>query len=57
MLSPGGASKPPPPCAPEGELNATWEMWDIVRSVCDYNSRLTLSESPHHLSQMFETDD
>lgn len=34
-----------PPRAPEGELNTTWEMWDIVRSICDYNSRLTLSES------------
>lgn len=30
--------------APEGELNATWEMWDIIRTVCDYNVRLTLSE-------------
>lgn len=24
-------------------LNATWEMWDLVRSICDYNPRLTLS--------------
>jgi protein arginine N-methyltransferase 5 len=32
------------PRAPEGELNGTWEMWDIIRSVCDYNPRLTLSE-------------
>jgi protein arginine N-methyltransferase 5 len=30
--------------APEGELNATWEMWDVVRSICDYHPRLTLSE-------------
>ncbi|KAI6096493.1 PRMT5-domain-containing protein [Pisolithus croceorrhizus] len=29
--------------APEGELNATWEMWDIIRNVCDYNMRLTLA--------------
>ncbi|KAG6332759.1 hypothetical protein ID866_6333 [Astraeus odoratus] len=29
--------------APEGELNATWEMWDIIRTVCDYNTRLTLT--------------
>lgn len=29
--------------APEGELNATWEMWDIIRNVCDYNIRLTLA--------------
>ncbi|KAF7965889.1 hypothetical protein HWV62_41010 [Athelia sp. TMB] len=42
MSSPGGAGKQPPR-APEGELNATWEMWDIVRSVCDYNTRLTLT--------------
>jgi protein arginine N-methyltransferase 5 len=31
------------PKAPEGELNARWEMWDVIRSVCDYNPRLTLS--------------
>lgn len=30
--------------APEGELNATWEMWDVVRSICDYHPRLTLSK-------------
>jgi type II protein arginine methyltransferase len=30
------------PKAPEGELNATWEMWDIIRSICDYNPRLAL---------------
>ncbi|KAG6827203.1 hypothetical protein H0H92_012808 [Tricholoma furcatifolium] len=29
--------------APEGELNATWEMWDLIRSMCDYNTRLTLT--------------
>lgn len=29
--------------APEGEINATWEMWDIIRTLCDYNTRLTLS--------------
>jgi type II protein arginine methyltransferase len=29
---------------PESELNATWEMWDLIRSICDYNPRLTLSE-------------
>ncbi|KAI0956054.1 hypothetical protein AcV7_006562 [Taiwanofungus camphoratus] len=22
---------------------ATWEMWDTIRSICDYNSRLTLT--------------
>ena len=30
--------------ASEGELNATWEMWDVIRTVCDNNVRLTLSE-------------
>jgi type II protein arginine methyltransferase len=29
--------------SPDGDLNATWEMWDIIRSICDYNPRLTLS--------------
>ncbi|KAI0064783.1 PRMT5-domain-containing protein [Artomyces pyxidatus] len=29
--------------ASEAELNATWEMWDIVRSICAYNPRLTLT--------------
>ena len=29
--------------ASEAELNATWEMWDMVRSMCGYNTRLTLS--------------
>lgn len=27
----------------ETSLNATWEMWDLIRSMCDYNPRLTLS--------------
>lgn len=26
-------------------LNATWEMWDVIRTMCDYNTRLTLSTS------------
>ncbi|KAG6837372.1 hypothetical protein H0H93_010530 [Arthromyces matolae] len=29
--------------APESELNATWEMWDLIRSMCNYNTRLTLT--------------
>ncbi|KAG5638898.1 hypothetical protein H0H81_008958 [Sphagnurus paluster] len=29
--------------APESELNATWEMWDLIRSICDYDTRLTLT--------------
>jgi len=31
------------PSTSGGSLNATWEMWDVIRSMCDYNSRLTLS--------------
>ncbi|ETW83084.1 hypothetical protein HETIRDRAFT_417080 [Heterobasidion irregulare TC 32-1] len=34
---------PPSTRASEGELNATWEMWDAIRSICDYNPRLTLT--------------
>lgn len=30
--------------ASEGELNANWEMWDVIRTICDNNVRLTLSE-------------
>uniref|UniRef100_A0A8H8CMM8 Protein arginine N-methyltransferase n=1 Tax=Psilocybe cubensis TaxID=181762 RepID=A0A8H8CMM8_PSICU len=26
-----------------GSLNATWEMWDLIRSMCDYNMKLTLT--------------
>ncbi|KAF5359278.1 hypothetical protein D9756_003377 [Leucocoprinus leucothites] len=29
--------------SPESEMNATWEMWDVIRSICDYNTRLTLT--------------
>ncbi|KAI0264494.1 PRMT5 arginine-N-methyltransferase-domain-containing protein [Gloeopeniophorella convolvens] len=29
--------------ASEAELNATWEMWDIIRTICAYNPRLTLT--------------
>ncbi|PFH53048.1 hypothetical protein AMATHDRAFT_138418 [Amanita thiersii Skay4041] len=29
--------------APEGELNATWEMWDVIRSMCGYDTRLSLT--------------
>ncbi|KAI0001496.1 PRMT5 arginine-N-methyltransferase-domain-containing protein [Russula compacta] len=29
--------------ASEAELNATWEMWDAIRSICAYNPRLTLT--------------
>ena len=30
--------------ASESELNETWEMWDVIRTICDNNVRLTLSE-------------
>ncbi|KAF8899935.1 shk1 kinase-binding protein 1 [Gymnopilus junonius] len=26
-----------------GSVNATWEMWDLIRSMCDYNIKLTLT--------------
>jgi protein arginine N-methyltransferase 5 len=26
-------------------LDATWEMWDVIRTMCEYNPRLTLSLS------------
>ncbi|KAF8557423.1 PRMT5-domain-containing protein [Imleria badia] len=29
--------------APESEVNATWEMWDVIRTVCDNKVRLTLT--------------
>ncbi|KAI9512048.1 PRMT5-domain-containing protein [Russula earlei] len=29
--------------ASEAELNATWEMWDAIRTTCSYNPRLTLT--------------
>ncbi|KAJ7052637.1 PRMT5 arginine-N-methyltransferase-domain-containing protein [Mycena amicta] len=32
-------SADPPPT----NLDATWEMWDVIRSICDYNTRLTLT--------------
>jgi len=34
---------PPSTKASEAELNATWEMWDAIRSICAYNPRLTLT--------------
>ena len=27
---------------PVGELSGTWEAWDAIRTICGYNSRLTL---------------
>lgn len=32
------------PRTSEEEFNTTWEMWDVIRSICDNNPRLTLSE-------------
>lgn len=25
------------------DMNGTWEMWDVIRSICGYNPRLSLS--------------
>ncbi|TEB34666.1 shk1 kinase-binding protein 1 [Coprinellus micaceus] len=36
-------SSPDRPHNSETSLNATWEMWDLIRSMCDYNTRLTLT--------------
>lgn len=29
--------------APDGDLSSTWEMWDVIRSVCGYSPRLSLA--------------
>lgn len=29
--------------APDGDLSTTWEMWDVIRSICGYNPRLSLT--------------
>ncbi|KAJ7637720.1 PRMT5 arginine-N-methyltransferase-domain-containing protein [Mycena polygramma] len=26
-----------------GNLDGTWEMWDVIRSICDYSTRLSLT--------------
>lgn len=28
---------------PSNDLDATWELWDVIRSVCDFNVRLSLA--------------
>ncbi|EPQ54063.1 PRMT5-domain-containing protein, partial [Gloeophyllum trabeum ATCC 11539] len=38
-----GSNKSNTPKASEGELNATWEMWDVIRSICNYDQRLSLT--------------
>jgi type II protein arginine methyltransferase len=30
--------------AQEEDLNGNWEMWDLIRTICDYHPRLTLSK-------------
>lgn len=42
IRSPGSRTVPSTK-ASEAELNATWEMWDAIRSICAYNPRLTLT--------------
>ncbi|KAJ7170626.1 shk1 kinase-binding protein 1 [Mycena crocata] len=34
------------PEATSGNLDGTWEMWDVIRSICDYSTRLTLDLTP-----------
>ncbi len=29
--------------APEGDLSSTWEMWDVIRTICGHSPRLSLS--------------
>jgi len=30
--------------APDGDLSTTWEMWDVIRSICGYSPRLSLGK-------------
>ena len=32
------------PQTTEEEFNGTWEMWDVIRTICESNPRLTISE-------------
>ena len=32
------------PHTTEEEFNSTWEMWDVIRTICESNPRLSLSE-------------
>lgn len=32
------------PQTTEEEFNGTWEMWDVIRTICESNPRLSLSE-------------
>ena len=41
----GDADAPPSVLFSTQPSIATWEMWDTIRSICNYNPRLTLSES------------
>jgi hypothetical protein len=38
------ASSQPNLQASENELIATWEMWDVIRTICGYHPRLSLSK-------------
>ena len=33
------------PHTTEEEFNSTWEMWDVIRTICESNPRLSISES------------
>jgi type II protein arginine methyltransferase len=37
------APAPPLLRVPEGDLSSTWEMWDVIRTICGHNPRLSLS--------------
>ncbi|KAJ7650328.1 PRMT5 arginine-N-methyltransferase-domain-containing protein [Roridomyces roridus] len=56
LASPGSSHSPQLPSTPRlvvsadkgseassSDLDGTWEMWDVIRSICDYSTRLSLS--------------
>ena len=51
MIHPDYGSAKPPSAVPSTKLVddhpsiATWEMWDSIRSICEYHPRLNLSQS------------
>jgi type II protein arginine methyltransferase len=36
-------------------LNLSWEMWNFIRSLCDYHPRLSLSEHHRYSSRLCQT--
>ncbi|KAF5377338.1 hypothetical protein D9757_008023 [Collybiopsis confluens] len=44
LVSNGASRLTPSPGRPlEAYIDAAWETWDLIRSICDYNNRLTLA--------------